>query len=169
MFIAHLPAGYLTARAYCRHAGITPLSTIILAGLAGGIVPDLDLVYGALVDGGRVHHHRYWTHLPLVWLAVSAAALTLCPRASGWRHVTTSFLLAAWGHLLLDSVAGDIWWLWPWFDVPFSLVAIPALHAHWVLNYLLHWTFVLELAIVALATWMEGARPLLRRSRWVPS
>jgi inner membrane protein len=156
MFIAHLPAGYIAARAYCRHLGITPLSTIIMAGLVGGMVPDIDLVYGSLVDGGRVHHHRYWTHLPLVWLGISALAWSLRAKTRAWRHVIAVFLLAAWGHLLLDSVAGDIWWLWPWLDIPFSLVTIPSLHSHWWLNYLLHWTFALEVTIVAVAARLKS-------------
>lgn len=169
MFIAHLPAGYLAARLYCRQVGITPRFAMIMAGMVGGVAPDLDLVYGALVDAGRIHHHRYWTHLPLAWLGISTVAWSLCTRAGTRRHVCAAFLLATWGHLLLDSVAGDIWWLAPWFDHPFSLVDIPSGHDRWWLNYLLHWTFVLELAIVALAAWWEGARPLLRRDRWMPS
>jgi inner membrane protein len=71
------------------------------------------------------------------------------------------FLLAVWGHLLLDSVASDIWWLWPWLDSPFSLVVIPAIHTPWWLNFLLHWTFAVELGFVLLAVCWERSRPLL--------
>lgn len=169
MFIAHLPAGYLCGRLYSRHLTGPRAAAPVLAGMVGGIFPDIDLFYGALVDAGRIHHHLYWTHLPLVWLVLSAAAPALRLGGSGRRHVIGTFLLAVWGHLLLDGVAGDIWWLWPWLDRPFSLVAIPASHADWWLNYLLHWTFTLELAIVALAAGWEGTRPVLRRSRWLPS
>lgn len=166
MFIAHLPAGYLTARIVARLNGGTATPTLIVAGLAGGIFPDLDLVYATLIDHWSVHHHRYWTHLPVVWLAVSAAALMLFRLTGETRQRTVIFLLAVWGHLLLDSVAGDIWWLWPWLDKPFSLVAIPAIHSPWWLNFLLHWTFAVELAIVASGVGLELSRPVLPRSKW---
>ncbi|MFA5083658.1 MAG: metal-dependent hydrolase [Hydrogenophilaceae bacterium] len=160
MFIAHLPAGYLTARLTARHLGATVTPGLVLAGMAGGVFPDIDLTYAVLVDAGRVHHHRYWTHLPLVWLIVSITVLAWSQRAGAWRRHVGVFLLAVWSHLLLDSVAGDIWWLWPWLDTPFSLTAIPAIHSPWWLNFLLHWSFALELAIVALALGWEFARPL---------
>jgi membrane-bound metal-dependent hydrolase YbcI (DUF457 family) len=149
VFIAHLPAGYLTARLVARRLGVPVSPSLVLAGLAGGIFPDIDLFYATLIDHWSVHHHRYWTHLPLFWLTVSAAALLLFRLTGETRQCTVIFLLAVWSHLLLDSVAGDIWWLWPWLDVPFSLVTIPAIHSPWYLNYLLHWTFALELIFVA--------------------
>ncbi|TCJ12222.1 metal-dependent hydrolase [Parasulfuritortus cantonensis] len=161
MFVAHLPAGYLTARVYARHVGGAPLAGVLLAGMAGGLFPDLDLVYGALADAGAIHHHRYWTHLPAFWLAVSAAAAPLGRRAGAGRHVVAVFLLAVWGHLLLDSVAGDIWWLAPWRDRPYSLVDVAAGPGRWWLAYLLHWTFAVEMAIVAAAAWWEGRAPVL--------
>jgi len=167
MFIAHLPAGYLAARLLARCTGIKATPTLVLAGMAGGVFPDMDLLYGAWVDGGRVHHHLYWPHLPLVW--ASAGVLFLLARrrlGDACGRLCGVFMLGVWSHLLLDSVAGDIWWLWPWLDTPFSLINIPAIHTPWWLNYLLHWSFAVELAIVALALWWEGLRPVLRHWNW---
>jgi inner membrane protein len=170
MFIAHLPAGYLAARLLARRLGATATPALVVAGMAGGVFPDLDLLYGAWVDGGRVHHHLYWPHLPLVW-ASAGLLLQLARRQldSAGRSLLGAFMLGVWSHLLLDSVAGDIWWLWPWLDTPFSLVSIPAIHAPWWLNYLLHWSFAVELAIVAAALRWESVRPVLRRSDWRPA
>lgn len=163
MFIAHLPAGYLVARFAASRLGVEATPGLMLAGMAGGIFPDIDLIYGALVDGGRIHHHQYWTHLPVLWLTLSIAATflhrrflsdTLLAGRFGGRfhkHQLLVFLLGIWSHLFLDSVAGDIWWLWPWLDTPFSMVHVPSIHSPWWLNYLLHWTFFLELATVTLA------------------
>lgn len=163
MFIAHLPAGYLIARFVSSRLGVEATPRLMIAGMAGGIFPDIDLIYGALADGGRIHHHQYWTHLPMLWLALSIAATFLCRRFQSDRllagrfggrfhkHQIFVFLLGVWSHLFLDSVAGDIWWLWPWLDTPFSLVHVPSIHSPWWLNYLLHWTFSLELATVTLA------------------
>lgn len=164
MFIAHLPAGYLTARLVARLSDTTVTPTLIVAGLAGGIFPDVDLLYATLIDHWQVHHHRYWTHLPLIWLAVSAAAPLLFRRSGAARQAVTVFLLAVWSHLLLDSIAGDIWWLWPWFDTPYSMIVIPAIHSPWWLNFLLHWTFVVELGFVSLAVWLAWRPTCPRRN-----
>lgn len=163
MFIAHLPAGYFAARLLARRIGIKATSALVLAGMAGGVFPDMDLLYGAWADGGRVHHHLYWPHLPPVWAGAGLLFL-LARRRLGdtCRRLVGVFMLGGWSHLLLDSVAGDIWWLWPWLDTPFSLVNIPAIHTPWWLNYLLHWTFAVELAIVFLAFWYENKYPVLR-------
>lgn len=174
MFIAHIPAGYLTARLYSRLAGVEKTPALVLAGMAGGVFPDIDLLYGALMDGGRIHHHLYWTHLPFIWLAIQLAS-TLFFRLGKWRRARVhqgllhAFLIGIWSHLLLDSVAGDIWWLWPWVDTPFSLVHIPAIHSPWWLNYLLHWTFAVEIAIVALAAGREWSSPVLPPMKWRPA
>lgn len=50
-------------------------------------------------------------------------------------------------HMVQDSVVGDIWWFAPFIDRPFALFTVPALHTPWWLNFLLHWSFALELAI----------------------
>lgn len=166
MFIAHLPAGYLTARLVARRIGRGATPPLVIAGMAGGIFPDIDLLYGTLVDGGRVHHHLYWPHLPLVWLAISTTVLLMFRLTGELRQRAVAFLLTVWGHLLLDTVAGDIWWLWPWLDTPFSLVIIPAIHSPWWLNYILHWTFAIELAIVSYTCLLEWAHPVLPRWNW---
>ena len=166
MFIAHLPAGYLTARLVAHLGRTTATPALIVSGMVGGIFPDIDLLYATLIDHWQVNHHRYWTHLPQVWLAISAVALPLFRKPGVARQAVTGFLLAVWGHLLLDSGAGDIWWLWPWLDTPFSLVNIPASYSPWWLNYLLHWTFVVELGFVLLAIGWECARPVLPGWQW---
>lgn len=171
MFIAHMPAGYLLARFHARRGAHLETPGLMLAGMLGGAFPDIDLVYAVLVDGGRLHHHLYWTHLPMCWLAGQAAIAVLL-RLSGHapgdagRNLFAVFMLGIWSHLLLDSVAGDIWWLWPWVDTPFSLVHIAPRYSPWWLNYLLHWSALLEIAIVGLAVCTERTWPVLLRWRW---
>ncbi len=82
MFLAHLPAGYLSAVAAhrCGWRGV------MLPCLAGSLFPDIDLIYGYLADGGRVHHHLYVTHYPVLWLTALLLALAAClaTRGRGW-------------------------------------------------------------------------------------
>lgn len=61
------------------------------------------------------------------------------------------FCLGAFGHLLLDSVVGDIYWLAPFSGEPFSMFTVPALYHPWWLNFILHWSFAFELALLAWA------------------
>jgi inner membrane protein len=152
MLIAHLPAGYLTAR-----AGGVDRGALLWATLLGSVFPDFDMIWFLFVDNGAIHHHRYWVHAPGFWLAVAAVTL---PFLHGlWRRAALFFLAAIFVHLILDTLAGGIMWLWPLSDHLYALVTVPASHGHWVLSFMAHWTFWLELAVIALA----GGLALTRR------
>lgn len=163
MFIAHLPSGYLLAIALMKRVSRFPASApvIMLWAIFGALAPDFDMGYFYLVDNRQTHHHRYPTHWPLVWLA-------LCTAAWLWRRaapcstnaaLTWVFGLGGVLHLILDSLVGDIWWLAPLVDQPYALFSVPAGLKPWWLNFLLHWSFAVELAITAWAL-------LLYQRRW---
>ena len=159
MFFAHIPAGYLVSRALVR-GNPFPLKLVLFAGVAGGGLPDIDLLYLYLLDSTPQHHHTYWTHLPIAWLGCTALAWVAARKCSaacrlGWA----AFLLSWLSHLLLDTLTGDIWWLYPLVDQPYSLVKIEARYQPWWMNYLLHWSMAVEAAIIALAVWLEGTKP----------
>ncbi|BEV71209.1 metal-dependent hydrolase [Paludibacterium sp. THUN1379] len=161
MFIAHLPAGYLlTVRLYAHLCPQLNWRLFLCVGLFGAIAPDLDLLYGYLIDQGRVHHHRYPSHWPVSW----GLLLLLASRWLHWRRSVAAMLLLIFSlngllHLLLDSVVGDIWWLAPWLDRPFALATVSARYQPWWLNFLLHWSFLLELLLLALAWRRLRRRP----------
>ncbi len=164
MLIGHLPAGYLIGRALLRQPSRTsaaPLAAI----MAGSVFPDIDLLYSYLFDHQRTHHYLYWTHVPAFWLAACAGVL-LAWAANREHHPPRAlwfFLAGVLSHLLLDSIVGEIYWLIPLSYKPFSLFTVHPRYSPWYLNYVLHWTFVLELALVS------GAAALayrdLRRTR----
>jgi len=54
-------------------------------------------------------------------------------------------------HLLLDTFTERIFWLYPFINRGFRLIEIPAIFNHWIISMVLHWSFVVELAIVAFA------------------
>ena len=54
-------------------------------------------------------------------------------------------------HLALDSLVGGILWLYPFNSTAYTLIIVPARFGHWVLNFVFHWTFIIELGIVVLA------------------
>jgi inner membrane protein len=156
MIIAHLPSGYILARAATLRQAL-----VVSAALLGSIFPDLDLLWFFLVDGGSIHHHRYWMHAPGFWLAVGLVLLPLVRKLWPARFTAAlAFCAAIFLHLVLDTLAGGIMWLWPFSGELFTLVTIPATQAHWLLSFVLHWTFLAELAITACAGWLY-----LRRAR----
>lgn len=156
MFIGHLPAGYLATHSILlRHPAPAPCRRRLLAlGMAASVLPDLDLLWFYLVDQRRHVHHAYLPHLPLFWLAVfAAAALILRLRGAGRSAWLATAIIGAniLLHLVLDTIAGGVRWLWPFSRAELVLAHVPARYGAWVLNFVLHWTFALELALMGAA------------------
>lgn len=162
MIIGHIPAGYITARLLLSraHAQGVAVGRLMLASLAGAIAPDVDLLYFYLVDHRQHHHHSYFTHFPVLW----ATAMLVCVawwytgRARQWAVLAGIFSFAGLVHMMLDSVVGDIAWLAPFEMERYSLFYVPAVYKIWWFNFILHWSFLLELALVtsAVIMWYRG-------------
>lgn len=152
MFIAHIPAGYLLSKAILRRT-LTRYEWLALA--TGSVFPDLDLLRFYLLDHRQIHHHHYWTHRPFVWACIWTIALLLSRsigrKPYGAVHV---FFICVFLHLVLDTLAGDIGWCWPFSHHHWTLVTIKNTHNLWVMNFLLHWTFGVEILICLLAGWV---------------
>jgi inner membrane protein len=156
VFIAHLPAGYLATRyILSRRPRPAPVARrLIVLGMIASVLPDLDLLWFYFVDHRRQVHHAYLPHLPLAWIALFAA-VALVPwirgaSSSAWLVmliVSANILL----HQVLDTTAGGIRWLWPFSDAEFAMSHVRARYGPWYLNFVLHWTFALEVAILATA------------------
>ena len=143
MLTAHLPSGYVLAWLWpAAPKGLMP------AALAGAVFPDLDMIWFHLVDDRAFQHHLYWVHIPLFWLCVAALVLpVLALWGRDWLGAGAVFLAAIGVHLLLDTIGGGVMWGAPWSRDLVTLVTVPARHGHWVVNFLLHWTFWAEIAI----------------------
>ena len=154
MIIGHLPAGYLISTFTYMRLGSDVVSrqVFLLAGMAGAIAPDADLLYFYLVDQRQHHHRTYFTHFPVVWLALLALSVRwFCTaRFRLLPALAVVFTLNGFVHLMLDTIVGDIWWLAPFVDQPYSLFTVPARYHPWLFSFIFHWSFVFELAI---ATW----------------
>lgn len=162
MFFAHLPAGYMVSRALLQCCPVANPKWVLAAGMLGGVWPDIDLLYLYLLDTTPQHHHTYWTHLPVAWLGMALLAwIASRERGPAFRLPLAAFLLGWASHLLLDSVTGDIWWLYPLIDLPYSLAHVEAIYQPWWMNFLLHWSMAIELAIITIALWVEAKSPLL--------
>ena len=161
MIVAHLPAGYLIARAWRRVAPHVPFRRLVFWAAIGAVAPDIDLVWAVFADHWAVHHHRYVTHWPLFWLAAIAVAETVRRRIGGEVHVLAVFVLGVASHLVLDWMVSDVWWAMPFADLPSHLLDIEPRYRPWYLNFVRHWSGGLDVGIAAagmLAAMTDGLR-----------
>ena len=144
MFIAHLPAAFIALKT----APIRLAPQLTVAFLIGSVLPDSDLAYFYLLDGRQHHHHDYFTHRPMLWITLLLISFVVTHH--GLRAIT-ALSSGALLHLLLDSISGKIGWLWPLSDWAEPVIPVPATHDHWVMSFLTHWTFKVEIAITLIA------------------
>lgn len=159
MFIGHLPAGYVSAKLLFNRFTDTGVAAkfFILAGMLGAIAPDLDMFYFYLIDNRQNHHHTYWPHYPVLWLAMlvlSSIWFKSATRKSG-SACALIFSINGFIHMLLDTIVGDIWWFAPLVDKPYAIFTVEAVYKPWWLNFILHWSFALEIlvSVWALYVW----------------
>lgn len=171
MIVGHLPAGYVLSKfAYARFSrAIGSYRIFMFWGLFGAIAPDLDMFYFHLIDHGRIHHHKYFSHFPILWLSL----ITLSAGLFVWKtkRYTVAcyaliFSISGFIHLVLDTIVGDIWWLAPFVDQPFAFASVTARFHPWWLNFILHWSFAIELVIVgwAILKWRRNAKNFANRA-----
>lgn len=139
MFIAHLPAGYLLAQLHPK------LKKHQIWVLLGAVLPDLDMLYFTFVDAGMTHHHSYLTHRPALWVCLLVLSLLIRPYRNSRPLIALS--LGAVVHMGLDSVVGAINWGWPFWDWHAPMIVVLARYDWWVMSFLTHWTFGIELTI----------------------
>lgn len=162
MFLAHMPAGYLVARRLSE--GRAHRKALIATGLIASVLPDIDLFWFYLVDNRQTAHHAYVTHWPLFWVGLALVAWFIArvankPQAEPFIAMGLAGTLL---HMLLDSVAAEIAWLKPFSPLEIQLFHVPAIYDWWVWNFVLHWTFWLELAIIVVAAiifWRDRRAP----------
>ncbi len=141
MFIGHLPGAYLLTKVL---APKTLSAGVFASVMVGSVSPDLDMLWFYLVDRST-HHHHFITHRPLIWLGVLLFGLIIR------RPMLAGLGVGALIHCMLDSIAGDILWLWPLSDHGFQLVEVQPTHDHWIKSFLHHWTFKVEILITIIA------------------
>jgi membrane-bound metal-dependent hydrolase YbcI (DUF457 family) len=170
MFIAHMPAAYLLGKVIAQRWPQAMQPAAWCALLLGSIAPDFDLLYFYLLSDRSINHHVYPPHVPIVWLLTAVLGfLALRAAPQRWRAVcTTPWVMLCtgwWLHLALDTVAGGIWWLWPWVTTPYVLMVVPRRFDNAWLNLLSHPMMAIEVLIVATAAWRWRMRSAPVRSR----
>ena len=142
MIIGHFPAGYLAAVGASRR---WPARTLFLGVLVGSVLPDIDMLRFFFLDEGAWHHHAYFTHRPILWVAV------LVLGAVTRKRLIISLGLGGLLHMLLDTFLGKMAWGWPLTDAASPFIVVQPTHSHWLFSFMAHWTFLAEVALVILA------------------
>ncbi len=150
MFIAHIPAGYLLTRDLKRRF---KTDKYLWIGLIASALPVIDR---------SQNHHTIFTHLPIFWLTLWVITLFVY---LFWRNrtlliVSTIFFANIFLHLILDTFAAGIQWLYPWSHNIFVLVHVPSVYPFWVENFVFHWSFLVEIGIMiwALAVFLNDRK-----------
>jgi inner membrane protein len=150
VIVAHLPAGWLMARAANKTRG-----PVLAAALIGSVLPDFDLLWFYVVDHRAVLHHRYWTHIPGFWVMAAIVVLPLIRAfARRWFSAAVMFFAAILVHLVLDTPVGGIMWLWPFDDHLYRLAEVQQSERHWIATFMMHPSFLAEVAIIAVAAFL---------------
>lgn len=128
-----------------------------MAILIGSVLPDVDLLWFYGPGERAINHHLYVTHFAWLWLLVAL-----------WNR---GLALGALLHLALDTVAGGIAWMHPFSRELFVLWEVPRREGNWIWSFVLHPTFAIEIAIVAVSArmWRSGAAPRRARPLTSPS
>lgn len=160
MLIAHAPAGYIVNRTFnkARNQNISFLKF----GLIFSLWPDLDLIYFYFFDKKATFHHLYFAHLPFallicLLLVIPFKHLKVFQRIKNYYYL---FLINWFVHLILDTFTGGIAWLYPLSNKVFTLIVVPAVYSHWIISFILHWSFVIEIIIVFIAFSLALRKPL---------
>jgi len=134
-------------------------------GLIASVAPDFDLLYFYLIDHRLTLHHDYFSHTPYFWLCFFILGLFVAAM-SGQRAMYFGAIVMFMNvmlHLLLDTVVGGIRWGWPLDLTNTVMFTVPNVHAWWVMNFILHWSFLIECGIFGLATYVFRHRRAQQR------
>lgn len=151
MIFAHGPLGFLIR--YVRGGSgntLTPRRQWMVLGIAfiGGIFPDIDLFYYALIDASETHR-AFITHTPAFYIVlwVLSYALFTWMKRPVKRTAATAFFFGALSHMVADGIAAQILYLYPFSQEFYGLTDI----GHAVINSnILFINFLLEGVIITL-------------------
>ncbi len=163
--LTHSVFGVACAIAGCPRN--TPPRAAALAGMAGGLLPDLDVLLRSATDPlFTIEYHRHFTHsfaflpvIALVGAGLASSILRAFRKSVPWRVLILPALLGGLSHLVCDwwtSYGTRLWW-------PFSQTRAA-----------LHWISVIDpvltiplVACIALAVRYASRRAALTGLTWV--
>jgi len=154
MFIGHTPAGYIITTLILNRLPNSDKNIALLwIGIIASVAPDLDMFYFYLFDHQQHLHHSYWTHLPIYWVGITSILVIIAIIIKNRFFLVATIIgsINIFGHMVLDTIVGNIRWLYPFSITDIVMFKVPARYDWWVWNFFLHWTFIFELAVITMA------------------
>ena len=150
MLIAHGPAGYLVGVTATRARRRLDL---VIAGIVGGLLPDLDAVgyHLGIVQG---FHRATPLHWPSVWIALTLIGLTVILFKRGMGEIITVIGVSALVHCGLDMTMAPLYWGAPFHWHSYEMVHVPGGWSPYWLGFIFYWTFLPEIMIWIAAFWL---------------
>jgi len=154
MLIAHGPAGYLIGVMAAR---LRRRGDLVMAGIAGGLMPDLDAVgyHLGIVQG---FHRATPFHWPSTWLALTLIGLALVMLKPRLGEVITVLAVAALVHCGLDMTMAPLYWAAPFHWNSYEMIHVPGGWSPYWLGFIFYWTFLPEIMIWLAALWVWRGR-----------
>ena len=158
MLISHVPAGYIITRIADNILSRQQIRAIhrrafYFWAFVGSVFPDIDMFYYYFIDKRQHLHHEYLTHIPFFWIC--SISLTMLFSAILKKHAARIYIyifsINIFLHLFLDTLIGKIKWLYPFSEKFIFFFDVPTVYDNWIWNFVIHWTFMIEILIVLIA------------------
>lgn len=170
----HIAAGYLTAYAVTKFAGINltqdQYTSLLVLGSFAGFAPDLDFFYAfykvkaLTIQNNQINHRYFISHAPLLWF-IPALTVFVLTQSDFVKCAVVIFYLGSLSHFLLDSISGEgIMWLWPIRKKNYSLFSNQKINPVSEPNFVKFWfkflaqypkklttTFIAEILVITTA------------------
>jgi len=143
MYLAHLPSGYLLGKFLQNKLKV---DKYLPYSLIGSIAPDFDLIYAEIVN--YPYDHRYLpTHTLFAWLAGLLLFLMLRKLLSLKLDIKVLifFFSGVLTHLILDTIVGEIMWLYPFNRTFFGILKLRE-------NF--YWVVLAEFLVIFPSIWL---------------
>ena len=168
MYLAHpasgLTAAYLTRKIWNKGLDTKEQALLYSSSIITATLPDFDVFYSIYKN---IENHRYYiTHKPIFYLGITLGIVFLSFLLSGKRKkfvraFSFIFFLGTLVHILTDSIAGTMMFLYPLSSKIFTLTSVdPIINTHNnVLAYLATPKLILlELSIILSALYILLAK-----------
>ncbi len=152
MIFSHAPAGFLasflTKKWWGRGLNTVQTRTLLILATIFGIIPDLDVFYYYLFNA-QVLHREIILHSFFVYALITIIIIFVSHKFKNrfWQAVGIVFFIGTFSHLLLDSLAAGVMWLYPIQSRLFGLLIVPTIANSFFGQYFTLINFIFEFSI----------------------
>jgi len=155
MLFAHAPVGFLisyfTRKFWNRGLSLAQFYILLILGAFFGVFPDLDVFYYYFVNA-RALHREVIFHSFVLYLVIFAILYFVgrVMKNAFCRALSFVFFFGTLSHLVLDSLAAGIMWVYPINHRLFGLLIIPQIADSFFGQYFTLINFSLEVVLTIL-------------------